>query len=148
MSEVKRRRTYTPEQKAANKAYLAEYHQKRKDDPAYVEKRKAEYKRYHARRPLMRLLANARARAKAQNVPCTITAADLAIPQFCPVLGIPLMRGEGAKTDHSPSIDRLRPERGYVPGNVYVISERANRLKNNGTAQEHRLIADYMERNT
>lgn len=33
---------------------------------------------------------------------------------------------------------------GYVPGNVEVISFRANRIKNNGTADEHERIAQWM----
>jgi hypothetical protein len=50
--------------------------------------------------------------------------------------------------DTSPSLDKINPELGYVPGNVAIISYRANRIKNNGTAEEHRLIADWMDAQT
>ena len=55
---------------------------------------------------------------------------------MCPVLGIPLVIGEGACSDNSPSIDRIIPELGYVKGNIKVISRRANRIKNDATPDE------------
>ena len=45
---------------------------------------------------------------------------------------------------NSPSIDRIDPEGGYVPGNVVVISWRANQLKLDGNAHELRLIAEWV----
>jgi hypothetical protein len=42
-------------------------------------------------------------------------------------------------------LDRIIPEEGYVAGNVNVVSYRANRIKNDGTAEEHLKIADWMD---
>lgn len=69
------------------------------------------------------------------------------IPELCPILGIKLRHAVGEKTgqDCSPSFDRVKPEFGYVTGNVRIISFRANRIKSNGTAEEHRKIAAYIE---
>jgi len=64
------------------------------------------------------------------------------IPNRCPILGIELTYDD--HIDKSPSIDRLDPNKGYVKGNVSIISNRANRLKNNGTAEEHKLIYEWM----
>lgn len=50
------------------------------------------------------------------------------MPTVCPVLGIPLLLSD-ARTPNSPSLDRILPRVGYVPGNIRVISDRANRLK-------------------
>jgi hypothetical protein len=50
-------------------------------------------------------------------------------------LGIPILVGQ-KRSENSPSLDRIRPERGYVPGNVRVLSDRANRLKSNLTYEE------------
>lgn len=47
--------------------------------------------------------------------------------------------------DNSPSLDKLIPDLGYVKGNVAVISWRANRFKSDGTLEEIRMIADWME---
>jgi len=49
---------------------------------------------------------------------------------------------EGAARE---AIDRVNNSFGYVHGNVQVISNRANRLKSNGTREEHLKIAGYME---
>lgn len=71
---------------------------------------------------------------------------------LCPVLGIALRldlpEGFTTHVPNSPSLDRVRPDLGYVPGNVRVISNRANLIKNDGTADEHRRIAAYIEENT
>ena len=77
----------------------------------------------------------------------SLSVQDLIWPEYCPVLGIELnyeARSKGSKDD-SPSLDRLIPMLGYVPGNVRIISNRANRIKNDGTAEEHRKIAAYID---
>jgi hypothetical protein len=91
------------------------------------------------------LLNSARARARAGGFPCTIEEADICIPAVCPVLGIPLVRGVGASTETSPTLDKLIPTLGYVPGNVRVISLRANRLKNDATLDELKALVRYLE---
>lgn len=69
------------------------------------------------------------------------------MPTHCPVLGIKLEYSTtGRPTDASPSIDRIIPERGYVPGNVIVVSMRANRLKSNATMNELEQIARFYRR--
>ena len=88
----------------------------------------------------------ARHRANKLGIVCTITPADLALPTVCPVLGIPIIRGK-KRTDNSPSLDRIIPSLGYVPGNVRIISFRANAIKRDATAGELRKVAEYIERN-
>lgn len=87
------------------------------------------------------------ARAKQQSLPISITVDDIETPDLCPVLGIPIFYDLHKKADNSPSLDRILPAKGYVHGNVAVISERANRLKNNGSSEEHRRIADWIDAN-
>lgn len=85
----------------------------------------------------------AKKRAKQNAVPFTLTLADIPqIPEMCPVLGIRLCPNRVAgPLDSSPSLDRLNPALGYVPGNVRVISNRANRLRGDATAVELALLA-------
>jgi hypothetical protein len=86
------------------------------------------------------------ARSKGQHA-WEIEFEDVYFPLTCPVLGIKLDyygRGDGLK-DNVPSFDRLDASFGYVPGNVVVMSMRANRLKNDGSADEHRAIADFLD---
>lgn len=71
--------------------------------------------------------------------------ASLTLPECCPVLGIPLdySFGKGTRGDNSPSIDQKIPGAGYTIDNIVVISWRANRIKNDGTPEEHQKIADF-----
>lgn len=93
------------------------------------------------------LCTSAKGRAKKNDVPFSITAADVVVPTHCPVLDTPLVRGTGSRgvVDTSPTLDRLVPHLGYVPGNVVVISARANRIKNNATAAEVRALLAWMD---
>lgn len=90
----------------------------------------------------IRLWRSAKSRAYHKDLPFDITPEDIKIPTHCPVLGIPLFAGQGKMGDNSPSLDRKIPERGYVKGNVWVISNRANRIKNDATAAELQRVAE------
>jgi hypothetical protein len=85
-------------------------------------------------------------RAKKKKIPFTLTPNDIIIPEYCEVLGIKLEPGRNKVEDSSPSLDRIDINLGYVKGNVAVISHRANSIKSNGTAEEHRKIANYIDR--
>ncbi len=83
------------------------------------------------------MLDNARSRAKRDNLPCTITVGDIRIPEFCPVFKkLKLSIGDRHMHDASPTLDKLIPALGYIPGNVQVISHKANRLKSDGSLAE------------
>lgn len=97
--------------------------------------------------PRKRLLGSARTNAIRFNRPCTITKEDIVIPAVCPILGIPLVIEEGVRRGDSPSIDRIDSTKGYVPGNVCVISEKANRLKGDNTLETLRALVRFMEEN-
>lgn len=72
---------------------------------------------------------------------------DLIWPTHCPILGMELnYYADGMRVESSPSFDQIIPGKGYIPGNVQIVSWRANRLKNNGTWQEHLLIGEYMKK--
>lgn len=87
--------------------------------------------------PLKSQIYNARSRAKKAGVPFEISEDEIEMPTHCPVLGIPLVPGPSSGTVHdSPSLDRLVPSKGYVPGNVRVISQRANKIKSDATLEE------------
>ena len=91
------------------------------------------------------MLKNAKDRAAERGLAFELTLADIVIPEVCPVLGIPMSFGEGEAHDGSPSIDRIRPELGYVKSNIAIISRRANTIKSFGTAEEHRRIAEWID---
>lgn len=90
--------------------------------------------------PERHLLNTSRQRARKRGVEHTITLADIVIPTHCPVLGVPLEMYGGV---NSPSLDRINSDYGYVPGNVMVISWRANQLKSDATPEEIKKLADF-----
>lgn len=92
------------------------------------------------------LLRGAKRRAKASGIECSITLADIVIPEVCPLLGIPLRKGDGVTTGNSPSLDRKDNAKGYIPGNVWVISYRANTAKGTLSADELILIGTNLKR--
>jgi len=93
--------------------------------------------RYRLKNPKIPMIGNARQRAKYHGVPCTLKPEDFDIPEKCPVLGIKLTHGWNRRsTDNSPSLDRLIPSRGYVKGNVTIISKLANGIKSSATSPD------------
>lgn len=86
------------------------------------------------------MLSGARSRAKKRGIPFSLKPDDISLPETCPVLHVPLGTGE---RDNAPSLDRIKPAAGYVPGNVIVISQRANRIKNDATPTELYDIAEF-----
>lgn len=107
---------------------------------------------YHAitqdadlRRYLGRRLTTKRNNALQRGIPFELTVSDLyPLPKTCPVLGIPLSyEGNEGGADNAMAIDRIDPTKGYVQGNIVMVSQRANRIKNDATPAELRKIADF-----
>jgi hypothetical protein len=82
--------------------------------------------------------------AKKKGVPFTITLEDMGDPpDKCPCCGEGMERGTHDEVTSSPSMDRLIPEWGYVPGNVIWVCFRCNRVKNDATLAEMYRVADF-----
>lgn len=103
--------------------------------------------RKRKRNPIQWLLRRAKTRAKKKNIPFDITPADIETPTYCPVFGMELdylaSGGSGRQTYNTASLDRIIPSKGYVKGNVEVISWRANVLKRDATHEELEKVAAY-----
>lgn len=107
--------------------------------------------KYKQRSPARILFENARSRASYYSIPFSITIEDIEavwpVDNRCPVLGISFQRSKTrAPNFASPSLDRIRPAKGYVPSNIAVISHRANAIKRSETDPEvFRKIAVWLE---
>jgi hypothetical protein len=77
-----------------------------------------------------------KARAIRNSIDFNIEISDIIIPKKCPVLGIPLKMNSGSPGDDSATIDRINPNKGYIKGNIVVISHRANKIKSNASCKE------------
>jgi hypothetical protein len=112
------------------------YHNKKLRE--FWHKRKAE-------RPEFHLWELAKRRAKESGTPFTIKPVDIKIPEFCPVFGHKLEFVPNSYSPNTPSLDRRIPELGYIPGNVFIISHKANTMKSNATFAEIEQLYQYMK---
>lgn len=99
-------------------------------------------KRVKSMSPEWRMHNRAKQRAIASGMMFDIEVEDIVIPEVCPVLGLPLKinnhsygKGHGPN-NYSPSLDRIDNTKGYVKGNVQVISQLANKMKSDATIEQ------------
>lgn len=121
---------------------------KRRENPEYVKHRnKKDRERVHSNENSYKraMLSSARSRAKLKNLDFNINLSDIDLPEVCPLLGIPLSINASNK-DFAYSLDRIDSSKGYVKGNVWVISDRANRLKNNSTVEELEMLVSNLKK--
>lgn len=98
------------------------------------------------------MLTNAKRRAKAKNRTCTIDYEHVLslYSDKCPVLGLKLRWSykqtdkRGSVAPNSPTLDRINNDDGYVPGNVVIISHKANLIKNDLSLQELQQIVQWL----
>lgn len=91
-----------------------------------------------------RIIKNVRNRAKRSKIDFDITVEDLIWNEYCPILGIKLDYHPGANRWHQVSLDKTDPKKGYVKGNVVVMSMRANSIKQDSTVDEIEKLLDYL----
>lgn len=130
--------------------FLDEQKELREKHEIFRQKRLADHRifksKYRKKHPDFALWKSAQQRAKRYNLPFTIQVSDIIIPEYCPVLGIKLKQAKGRMNDFSPTLDRIKPEMGYVPGNICVMSNKANRLKGDGSIEEHEKIISFLKK--
>jgi hypothetical protein len=125
------------------------YDRQRRKDMGDKLRAQAKAKRDRNRGTAWEIWNRAKWRAKRKGIQFTITVADVVVPTHCPALGIKLS-AVTKKGGHyaSPSLDRIDPSLGYVPGNVVVISKRANTIKADASAIELMMVVRWMDRLT
>lgn len=79
------------------------------------------------------LLRHAKARAAKKQIPFNITIEDIVLPDVCPYLKVPFDRNT---RKYGYSLDRIIPEKGYIKGNIQVITQLANAMKWESTPAE------------
>lgn len=89
-----------------------------------------------------KMLHRCKSRAKLKNLPFDLEEGDFNIPVYCPILQELLIQGD---PDWAASVDRLVPSKGYVKGNIQIISNKANRIKSNASLHELEALVDYLK---
>lgn len=112
----------------------------------YSERRKMGQKnRDEGKDVVSAIWSRAKYRAKQKGLDFTIEQKDIIIPDKCPLLGINIIP-KAKDRIHSPSLDRIDSTKGYTPDNVWIISNRANTLKNDASLQELELLVENLKR--
>lgn len=127
------------------KEYKANFSPERKAD--HLERKRKLSKKARLLNPTRQMLQGAKQRAKLKSFDFNLELNDIIIPEVCPVLGIKLIASNQTKSDNSPSLDRIDNSKGYVKGNVKVISWRANHIKTDATLSELEKVVAYVKTN-
>lgn len=133
--------------KEKKKLYDIEYRKKNKEKRSqqnkvlYQNSRKVKFKND----PQHYLWYVARTRSRKSGIEFTIVKEDITIPEVCPILGLTLTKGDGY-LPNAMSLDRVDNTKGYIPGNVRVISRQANLLKSSLTLDILENIIKYIKK--
>lgn len=119
------------------------------NDAEYRSRLKRNSRKYeHSERGIIKtMLNNARKRASLFHLDYNLDVDDIILPEECPILKHKFEIGTTGGTKYSYSLDRIDPSKGYVKGNVQVISRLANAMKNNASPEELKLFAQYILEN-
>jgi hypothetical protein len=98
--------------------------------------------------PIMKMLQRAKTRSKNRNHEFNLEFSDIIVPEYCPILNIKLEynSGRAGGEKNSPSLDRKDNTKGYVKGNVIVISQLANCMKNSASIEELKIFAKWINK--
>lgn len=121
-------------------------HYREKDKKKYLiraEQQKSLQKKNRVNDPQSYIFKQVKSRSKRLGLDFNLEKEDIVIPEVCPILLIPLVVGNSKICDNSPSLDRIDNTKGYVKGNVQVISFKANRCKSNLSLDEIRRMYEY-----
>ncbi len=98
---------------------------------------------------LKRWVHKVKQKGRQRGLEATMVLEDvMPLPETCPVFGMKLIY-PGDRYDYrgpdNASIDRIDNDQGYVKGNVWVVSYRANTLKNNASISELKRLVRALE---
>ena len=133
---------------------LIEYKVYIRDPNTYSEEEWKKYRMAYAKKkPEVRALHGARARAKEKELPINIDIEYLRDiwpeDDKCPALDIKFRQGNnGISVDSSPSLDRIVPKLGYIKGNVQWISKLANQIMSSATPDQVIQVGNYFKQIT
>ena len=106
------------------------------------------YIKIMVKNPFSKLHRNKKSACKAKGVPYDLDVDYLNSiwTGICPVFNTEIIKYSpyAKSSQYTAHLDRINPTLGYTKGNVAFISSRANRLKNNASLEELKLILDYM----
>jgi hypothetical protein len=84
------------------------------------------------------IIRNTKFMAKRRGINFNLTFEDFDLPEYCPILNIKLTFGKESSGNHfsHASLDRIDNSKGYIKGNVIVMSRMANAMKNSANFEQ------------
>ena len=102
----------------------------------FHEKEKLQRRKSYKNNIIKAMYRRARSRAIKNNLDFSITISDIVIPDKCPLLEVPFVLGEKGNYEFTPTIDRIDNSKGYTKDNIWVITKKANSMKNSASFDE------------
>lgn len=119
---------------------------KMEKDPSYREYVLESKRKDHKKHIVHNMWKRAKDRASKYGYEFNIEESDIIIPKKCPLLNIPIYCGDKDNYENSPSLDRIDNSKGYVKGNIWVISKKANSMKNSASFSELNTFCQNIKR--
>jgi hypothetical protein len=115
---------------------------------SYCKPCRAEWtKKYDRAEPHKKIFLRKKHKAKERGIEFSLKLEDVVFPTHCPALGVELSYvqrgGNPGSRPNTASFDRIDPSKGYIPGNVIIVSELANRIKTNATVEQIERVAAF-----
>ena len=84
------------------------------------------------------IIRNSKYCAKRRGIYFDLKYTDFELPEYCPILGIKIEYGAGSdgNAPNHASLDRIDNTKGYIPGNVMIVSRLANAMKNEASFEQ------------
>lgn len=111
---------------------------------AYREEAKDEMQKWRDDNKDKLYFLSLKSRAKKKGLDFNLDEQDVLGVTLCPVLGFPLVRSVGKPSWNSPSLDRIDNTKGYVKGNVQIMSYLANSMKRDATNEQLIAFAQWI----
>ena len=131
----------------AKRGYFWEYNRNVRDDGVQKAQFLADFETYHRER-IKTIFRKRRIFASKNKIPFNLTwqyMAEIFPTDYkCPILDIDLKWTIVRNGYNNPSFDRKEPSLGYIKGNVYWISFRANQIKSDATRSELQRVIKYL----
>lgn len=102
----------------------------------FHEKEKAQRRASYKRNYIHNMVVNAKERALKYGYEFNLQESDIIIPERCPLLNVPFILGEKKNYEYTPTIDRIDNNKGYAKDNIWVITKKANTMKNSASFEE------------
>lgn len=110
-------------------------------------RKKRERDKRNLKYPEKLIWTRAKNRSTSKGIPFNIEIKDIIIPKFCPILGIKLERKFNKLHSGSPSIDKINNKKGYIKGNIAIISYKANGMKGDMDLAQVKKLYLYIKNN-